>query len=97
MRLFNASVHEDGLGEASWELLASVQPAQREALEAELADVLAQAAQAALACDVEWQHELQRVDEAGGWHTVHLTLCGPSFWGEKALAEWLQEPSASSG
>ncbi|MBN8503947.1 MAG: hypothetical protein J0L58_05700 [Burkholderiales bacterium] len=97
MKLFTVSQHEDGFGDASWELLASVQAHALPLLEAELADLLARAQEQAKRMGADWHQDLQRSDEPGGWHTVHLTLCGPDAWGEKTLADWLQEPSASGG
>jgi hypothetical protein len=87
MEWFTLSLHDDGLGEASIELLASAQTPQSAAMEAELQALLAQAQQGAEALGIEWAHDLQRTQEAG-WTNLHLTLSGPAAWAEALAAAW---------
>ena len=88
MQWFTLSLHDDGLGEASLELLASARPEQAASVEAELQALLADADGLAQALGADWQQELQRSKEAGGWFNLHLTLSGPVAWAEQLRARW---------
>ena len=76
---------EDDAGHGTWDAMASVWPAQREALLDEVAWLLDWAhrefpgGHGPLDEGGEWDHDLQVLDEAGRY-TLTLTLCGtPAF------------------
>lgn len=83
---------DDGAGRGSWEALASVQPAQRGAAEAELQALMAEAEASApgpRGPEEEggvWDAVLHEQQEADGWISLTLTLTGPWDWGQ-ALVE----------
>lgn len=76
---------EDAAGCGTWDAMASVWPAQRDALQAEVAMVLDWAksefpdGQGPLDDGGEWDHDVQGVHEAGRY-TLTLTISGtPAF------------------
>lgn len=86
MQFLNFEASEDGHGLVCLEAMASTSAAQHPAVMAEVAQVLDWAWQAfphshgPLDEGMDWQHELQQQVEAGGWHSVSLTLAGtPQF------------------
>ncbi|KAF1044343.1 hypothetical protein [Xylophilus sp.] len=79
---------EDADGAGSFDALASVRPAQAEALRAEVATVLDWAAaafpggRAPLDEGGDWDADLSWRDDEGGWFTAQLVIVGtPAFCG----------------
>lgn len=87
-QFLSMTASDDGAGHGSWEAMASVRPAQREAALAEVQALLAAAAASApgpRGPEEEggaWDAELLERQEDGGWMTITLSLAGPWAWGE---------------
>ena len=85
LRYLDFDYSEDDAGCGTWDAMASVWPAQRDALQAEVAQVLDWAhsefpeRHGPLDEGGEWDHDVQSVPEAGRY-TLTLTISGtPAF------------------
>ena len=91
MRYLEFAASDDGAGRGSWEAMASVRAAEREAALAEAQQLLAAADRDAPGPRGPeedgglWDAALQEQAEPGGWVTITLTLTGPWDWGEALL------------
>lgn len=84
--LFEPSLDTDGVH--TFDAMASTSAQQKSAVMAEVARVLAWASahfegqEGPLDEGGAWCHDLQCTQEAGGWHTVSLSLSGNAAFGE---------------
>lgn len=89
---FDLSDNDDGV--ATLEALASTGAADHPAVLAEAEHVLAWAwrrfprTHGPAEDGMDWDHDLQVSEEAGGWHSVTLTLTGSRRFVEAFLAEF---------
>lgn len=87
------AVSDDGAGMGSWDLMASVRPAQLPAVLAEVqavSDWATRHAPGPRGPEEEgglWDAHQQQHEE-DGWVTVTLTLTGPWDWGERLRARF---------
>lgn len=88
MRYLEFAASDDGAGRGSWEAMASVRAAERDAAWAEAGQLLAAAERDAPGPRGPeedgglWDALLTEQVEDGGWVTITLTLTGPWDWGE---------------
>lgn len=87
MRYLEFAASDDGQERGSWEAMASVRAAERDAARAEAQQLLAAAERDAPGPRGPeedgglWDAELQEQTEADGWTTITVTLTGPWDWG----------------
>jgi hypothetical protein len=96
LRYLIFDARDDGLGNGSWDAIASVRAAQLPAVRHEVHRVLAWAEahrpgpHGPLDAGGVWDAD-QQIQTDGEWTTVTLTIAGPWAWGEALLAQFTPE------
>lgn len=98
MRYLSFDLSEDADGVTTLEALASTAAAHHAAVMAEVQQVLDWAwrqfphTHGPVAEGMDWDHDLQVAEEAGGWHAVTLTLAGSARFADEFVAAFGAPP-----